>query len=141
MLSSVQTVDAAAKIIRDTKEILGQHKISFHKIVSSTAPVLKPVSPEDLSVGVDAVDIAKSTLQSAIGITWTIMSDSFKLKNLEPQVRFARRGVPSVNSSFFDPIGTTSPVSLKGCLLQRNFINSTVEPVNSEEPLPDEFQK
>ena len=141
MLGSARTADAAIKIIRDTKEILGQHKIRFHKIVSSSAPVLKSVSPDDLGVGVDAVDIAKSTLQSALGITWKIVSDSFQLRNLEPQVKFTRRGVLSVNSSIFDPIGMASPISLKGRLLQRKFINSSAKPVNWDEPLPDEFQR
>ena len=139
-LGSAPTVEEAERIISDTKEILGNHNIKFHKIVSSHSKILCALPPEDLAKGVDAVDIARSNLQSALGITWKIASDTFQLRGLDPEVKFTRRGVLSVNSSIFDPLGMASPVTLGGRLLQRKFISASNKPVDWDETLPMEFE-
>ena len=79
-LGSAPTVVEAERIVNDTKETIGNHNIKFQKIVLSHSKILIAFPPEDLAKGVDAVDIAKSNLQSVLGITWKIASDTFQLR-------------------------------------------------------------
>ena len=122
-MGSADTAEEAIRILADTRKILGNKNIRLHKIISTDDKVLAAFPPSELAPALESVDIAKSPLHSALGLTWNIETDCFKLRYHEPRREFTRRGILSVNGSIYDPLGMASPVSLKGRLLQRHFLS------------------
>jgi hypothetical protein len=57
--------------------------------------------------------------ERALGVAWCIESDSFQFSTLLPKKPPTRRGLLSVLSSIYDPLGLISPVLLKGRMLMQ----------------------
>ena len=53
----------------------------------------------------------------ALGLKWLTESDSFCFQFTDPQKSMSRRGVLSIVSSVFDPLGMVAPVTLTGRVL------------------------
>ena len=143
-MGSSSTCEEAIKILQDARSILSRFNIRLHKVVATRKEVLDALPNTELATGIDCIDLSKSSLQGALGITWKISSDTFSLRCQVPQREFTKRGVLSINGSLYDPLGMASPVALTGRLLQRKFMppetrDSEYHRYEWDDRLPSEF--
>ena len=141
-LGCTHTPEEAIKVLSDARTILSSYNIRLHKIVATDPAVLSAFPPSELASTTDSIDLLKSNPQTALGLQWKMESDSLHLCHQKRKKDFTKRGILSVNSSIFDPLGFVSPVALGGRLLQRKFV-SPRSPVNEivtydwDDPLPE----
>ena len=56
-------------------------------------------------------------VEQALGVTWNLESDAFAVKTLVQRKPSTKRGLLSVVSSTYDPLGIISPFTIKAKLL------------------------
>ena len=151
-LRSEKTVTEAINTLRDARTILSKYNIRLHKIVATHPAVLDAFPSSEIASNVSSVDLTQSSTQQALGISWIVDKDEFKLKcNIKERnySNFTKRSVLSVNGSLFDPLGIASPVGLTGKLLQRKILSSSSSDKcisgnkqdDWDDPLPVEYHR
>lgn len=117
--------------------MLALSNLRLHKIASNRAAVMEAFPAEDRAR--DSKDLDLSTddipLQRSLGISWNITSDTFTFQVQNNDKPFTRRGVLSMVSSLFDPLGFVAPVTIQGRSLLRE-LSSQVGDWDS--PLPND---
>ena len=111
-LTSCQNSDEAISLIKETTNLCSKGGLTLHKIISNSKEVMQAFNS-------DREDISKelpgsSVIERALGVTWCIHSDTFQVKIVLPEKPCTRRGILSVVSSIYDPIGLISPYVLEG---------------------------
>ena len=115
-LKSVATEHEAIDLIQGTHALCKQGGFNLHKFVSSSKQVLSAVPAElraketqNLNLDYDSLPIERT-----LGIEWVIESDCFQFCITMNDKPCTRRGILSVVSSVFDPLGLVSPVIVVG---------------------------
>ena len=115
-LKSVDSEEKARAVVRQVREICKEGGFHLTKFVSNREYVLQDLPEEDRSrktyVGLDK-DVCQVE-ERALGVRWMIDKDklgfSVTMKDMPP----TRRGILSVISSVYDPLGAAGPFLLRG---------------------------
>jgi len=77
------------------------------------------VPDDDRAQDVRTLDLSQDTLpaECALGVVWCVESDSFSFRTVNQNKPFTRRGILSVVSSVYDPLGLLCPFVLSAKLL------------------------
>ena len=120
-LFSTDTVEKAIQIQREVSNLLKKGGFKLTKFNSTKREVLKSLPPDDRSPTLLNMDLDKHELpqERALGISWNIETDSFYFKINHMEKPHTRRGVISIISSIFDPLGFVSPVIVQGKMIFR----------------------
>ena len=139
-LKSVSDSDQGKHIVTNLKQLLQNGGFRIAKWVSNSRPVIESVQTEDRAKSVQSLDLDQSTLpvERALGVEWNTERDQIGF-SIKPKDRpFTRRGLISVLSSVYDPMGLVSPVVLQAKkIFQRETKmqkpwDSPLEPANIE---------
>ena len=112
-LRSVETEEEAVELVNRVRE--GCAKGGFHltKFISNSKRVLMSIPESEASVTVQDLDLQQdNTVQRALGIQWRIDTDKLGYSINKQDKPYTRRGLLSIVSSIFDPIGFLAPVIL-----------------------------
>jgi hypothetical protein len=111
-LKSTKDETTAVKLVGQLSQLL--YKGGFHltKWISNSDTVLEAVPVNERSVSCQTFDIDSSQIERALGVQWEIHSDKFKFKISIRERPATRRGILSVMSSIYDPLGFVSPLIL-----------------------------
>ena len=112
-LTSTATVEEAIKLISDLREACAQGGFSFTKWVSNSREVLASIPEHHRAKQFKELDLDKEPIERALGIEWNTESDSFAIKVAIKDRALTRRGILSMVSSIYDPLGFLSPFTLK----------------------------
>lgn len=97
------------------------HQGGFHlsKWISNSIAVLSAVPPKDRAKEVKELDLSKEPLpmERALGLQWCVQSDSFKFNITIRDHAHTRRGILSMVSFIYDPLGFLCPLTLPAKLL------------------------
>ena len=112
-LRSTSTEEKAISLAHDLIDICGRGGFRLTKWVSNSKSVLESIPPSERSEETKALDFDESLpSQKALGMLWLMEPDMFGYK-LDIKDRPAtRRGMLSVTSSVYDPLGFVSPAIL-----------------------------
>ncbi|KAJ8041002.1 hypothetical protein HOLleu_15480 [Holothuria leucospilota] len=123
-LTSVQDDKSAISLLQRSCKALATRNLRFHKIVSNRKSVLEALPEEDRAEDLRSVNFHREELpcQRSLGMHWHLETDTFTFKVNLPDKPISRRGVLSVASSIYDPIGLVSPVSIQGKLILRELM-------------------
>ena len=115
-IKSVKSVKEAIAILKDSVEICKQGGFQLHKIISNHPAILRALCPKEEVQSVKSLDLTKEEVpvERTLGISWNTVMDEFQFEVKPSQKPNTRRGILSVVSSIFDPIGMISPFILKG---------------------------
>ena len=144
LLTSVDTREQAEILINGVSRALSRYDIKIHKFASNDLDLLTKVPQTDLADEVRDLP-SEPGEQRTLGIRWNIKTDSLSLTSDIPNRQFTKRGVLSVVSSLYDPLGFVAPVVLGGRLFQREILprkeNNSNEAANLswDDPLPSSF--
>ena len=136
-LTSVQDVQTAVSLIDMTRQLCARAGFKVHKIVSNSVEVVKSVPVESRCAGLQSLDVGSSNLpvERTLGVEWDTDTDTFSI-HVRPRTKEVnRRGILSVVSSVFDPLGLVSPFVLKGKLLLRELCRGGF---GWDEPIPSD---
>lgn len=119
-LRSVASEDEAVALIQEVRALCALGGFRVTKWTSNSRKVLASVPEEERASGVQNLDLDKDSLplERALGVQWCIESDALKFKVTIQRKVLTRRGLLSMVSSIYDPLGILSPIILpvKGIL-------------------------
>ena len=115
-LTSVESVQDAVTLSRNTKEMCRRGGFKLHKFTSSHKEVIEAIAIEDRAEGIQSIDLDKEALplEHAFGVQGCIESDSFQFRIVLKDRPCTRRGILLTISSIYDPIGFVALVLMEG---------------------------
>lgn len=128
-LKSCVSNQEAIDLLKKTQDAMKTHgKIRLHKFASNSQTVMEAFESEDLAKDIVDLDFEKDVpTQRSLGLLWDLRTDSFKFSISTTDKPVTRRGILSVVNSLYDPLGFISPVTIKGKIILRKVVSSTVD--------------
>ena len=100
---------AVYTLASDRMKLLREGRFRLTKFASNSRELLALIPPASRANPKLDLDLDQLRLERALGVYWDAHSDTFKFKALQEYKLFTKRGVLSVVSSLFDPLGFRSP--------------------------------
>ena len=111
MLKSVSTVEKALKLIPQVTNLLSKGGFRLTKWLRNREEVLNTIPEEERSKSATHLfDCAKVSGERNLGVHWDFKNDNLFVAVTNKRKPFTRRGILSVISMLFDPLGFTAPV-------------------------------
>jgi hypothetical protein len=113
-LKAVSSVEKAAWLYRNLKSMCSKGGFHLNKWISNHRSILAMIPEEEKAKEVKTLNLDRDKLpmERALGTQWDVESDAFTFSTvLKPQPT-TRRGILSVVSSVYDPLGFLAPVVL-----------------------------
>lgn len=113
-LVSVGSEEEAVSLCRELRTLCAKGGFKLTKWISNRRNVLATIPQEELAKEVKDLNLSSDALpvERALGVQWCVQSDSFKFKIALKTHPLTRRGILSVTSSIYDPLGFLAPVVL-----------------------------
>ncbi|XP_052706784.1 uncharacterized protein LOC128182227 [Crassostrea angulata] len=109
-LASVDTEEEAISLIKDLIDLCKKGGFRLTKWISNCAEVLKSVPEDDRADDIKKLSLNGETLiERALGVYWFVESDSLGFQLGIKDQPTTRRGILSVTSSIYHPLGIASP--------------------------------
>ena len=113
-LKSVKCSDSAIKLREPLWKLLQKGGFWLTKWLSNDKDVLDTIPKSErassvLDLDLDADDLP---LERTLGVQWNMETDMFTFKMVPKDKPYTRRGILSVTSSIFNPLGFVAPVAL-----------------------------
>ena len=119
-LRSVATDTQAVRLAGQLRELLSRGGFRLTKWISNSKEVIKSVPESERAPSVKDLDLDKNSAltERALGVQWNVQADTFSFKIASKEKPATRRGILSIVSSIYDPLGFVSPCILpaKGIL-------------------------
>ncbi|XP_071150422.1 uncharacterized protein [Mytilus edulis] len=115
-LKSVSSTNKAIALISNIQSLLKQGSFRIAKWISNDRDVINSVPVEERAKEIKDLDLDQDSLpiDRALGVQWCVDSDKFHF-NIDVKDKPAtRRGILSMTSSVFDPLGFLAPFCLVG---------------------------
>lgn len=139
LLKSLASVEDAVSMARSLMSICSKGGFTLTQWTSNSREVLQSL-PEDLkSKNLQELDLDRDQLplDRALGLQWCIETDTFKFKLKVKEKPATRRGILSIISSVYDPLGFLAPVILPAKLLLQELCRTKYD---WDDPIPQTFQ-
>ena len=106
-VKAIQFIDDICKLMKD-----GGFRLT--KWISNCREVLQYIPESERAKEVKELDFTKDNLpaERALGVTWLVETDAFSFKTSSSERPFTRRGLLSMVSSVYDPLGMAVPFTL-----------------------------
>ncbi|KAK0141927.1 hypothetical protein N1851_020398 [Merluccius polli] len=113
-LTSLPTVQDALQLTSDLTELCNKGGFQLTKWVSNNRAVLSTIKEEERGKDIRSLDLDKNQLPTdrALGLQWSVEEDTFRFDILIPEKPHTRRGILSMVSSVYDPLGILAPLTL-----------------------------
>ncbi|KAK7877121.1 hypothetical protein WMY93_032173 [Mugilogobius chulae] len=113
-LVSVASESEAVSLCQELSALCARGGFKLTKWVSNHRSVLAAIPHEERAKEVKDLDLDNDALpvERALGVQWCVQSDSFKFKITLKNRPLTRRGILSVISSVYDPLGFLAPIIL-----------------------------
>jgi hypothetical protein len=135
-LKSVETVDQATKLIKNSVEMCQRGGFRLHKFAANKRDVIESIPVQYRATDVKELDLCHDPLpiERVLGIEWCIESDSFRFRITLKDKPLTRRGVLATISSIYDPLGFVAPVLLAGKRILQTLCKDNAD---WDDPLPE----
>ena len=113
-LKSVVTEDKAVTLVKELMTLCTSGGFRLTKWVSNSRLLLGSIPDHERAAEVKNLDLEHDELpvEWALGVQWCTSSDSFRFKVHLPDKPCTRRGILSIVSSVYDPLGFLAPLLL-----------------------------
>ena len=118
-LKSVESHEKAISLVDQLRNLLALGGFNLTKWVSNFRAVLKTIPRQLRASGVQDLDLGSEVLpvERALGVRWNVETDEFVFKMQLKRKPPTRRGLLSVVSSVYDPLGFISPFLLSAKII------------------------
>ncbi|XP_078344112.1 uncharacterized protein LOC144629777 [Oculina patagonica] len=113
-LKSVPSTELAIRLREDLSQLLERGGFRLTKLSCNKKEVLETIPTSDIARSLVDLDLNADALpiERTLGIHWNMESDMLTFKVVPKTKPFTRRGILSVTSSIYDPLGMVSPIVL-----------------------------
>ena len=112
-LRSVASEDEAIRLVDQLSLLLKKGGFRLTKWMSNSKSVIDSIPESERAASVKNLDFNNATLtERALGVRWNVQADTFSYKIATKDKPPTRRGILSVVSSVYDPLGFVSPAIL-----------------------------
>ena len=132
-LVSVDEDQTGVCLVKELSEMLALGGFHLTKWVSTSEHITNSIDAKERSGSVDKFDLGDQTDERVLGMNWSVSGDWFGYQVTIPEKPATRRGLLSISSSVFDPLGLVSPVILEARLIFRNVCQ---QGTNWDDPIP-----
>ena len=135
-LASTDTKTEASELIKGASDLCAQGGFRLRKWISSSIDVVQTIPESERADDIKQIDLECETLpnERALGVFWNVESDSFGFQIKVKDKPVTKRGILSVTSSIYDPIGLASPFILKAKIILQNLCKQKLD---WDEPIPE----
>ena len=121
MLKSVGSVAEGIELFKDMSALLQRGGFRLTKWLSTHRDVLDTIPEEEKIKSLQAIDLNDNSLpsESALGLQWNVELHAFMYDVDLPDKPLTKRGLLSMTSSLYDPLGFVGPVVLVPKLIQQ----------------------
>ena len=135
-ITSVASEEEAIDLINSARALCAKGNLRLHKFTSNSPTVLAALPESERSV--QDKDLLTNSLpeQRTLGLQWCMASDSFKFVNKVQAKPNTRRGVLSIVSQLYDPLGFIAPYTLLGKNIMQELNKADLD---WDEPIPEEI--
>ncbi|XP_078493996.1 uncharacterized protein LOC144749513 [Ciona intestinalis] len=112
LLKSVETEERALSLIHELDELLSSGGFKLTKYLSSSRYVMDKLNQSELSPSLKTLNVACLPTDKTLGIFWNTQTDAFEVKVNVKEKPATRRGLLSMASQVFDPLGFVQPFLL-----------------------------
>ena len=111
-LKSVRNEVEAIPLVSDLRELLSKGGFRLTKWISNSRRVIESLPISERAVSVKDHLLDQLPIERALGVRWDVESDTFGFKITLKDRPSTRRGILSVVSSVYDPLGFAAPFIL-----------------------------
>ena len=116
-LKSVASDNAAIRLARQLRELLSRGGFKLTKWLSNSRKVIESVPESERAALVKNLDFDQLPVERALGVQWNVSSDKFGFRIVIKDRPVTRRGILSIVSSVYDPLGFAAPFILNAKLI------------------------
>ena len=135
-LKSVPTDQAAINLTDQLRKLLARGGFKLTKWLSNSMKVLESVPESERAAQVKSLDFDKLPIERALGVQWNVSSDSFGFTIVIKDRPATRRGLLSIVSSVYDPLGFVAPFILNAKLILQDLCRKKF---SWDDPIPDDY--
>ena len=116
-LSSFHEISVAMKVCVDVTNILQKGVFQLTKFISNNPSLLQALPTSNNSPTLTEMNLSVNDIpiERALGILWKPETDTFHIKYTLKSVLTTKRGILSLISSIFDPLGFIAPSTALRC--------------------------
>ncbi|XP_071963870.1 uncharacterized protein [Antedon mediterranea] len=121
-LHSVKTEPEAKQLIKQLQELLNQGGFRLTKWTSNSINVIESVPDAERAKSVKDLDLnfgGMMLTERALGVKWSLSTDTFGYSINKKERPATRRGMLSITSSVYDPLGFVGPCILPAKAIQQ----------------------
>ena len=112
LLKSTTTTEKATELALKVIDLLAQGGFRLTKFMSNRKEVLREIPVEDRAKPTLDLDLDKLPINRTLGLCWDAETDKFYFSSVKTDKPFTKRGILSVVTSLFDPLGFVAPSHL-----------------------------
>ena len=133
-LKSVPTVSEAINLVSELKMLVAEGGFNLTKWTSNSPEVISKVPYSDRSKKAQERVLDALTEDRALGVCWRVHEDhlSFQVQRMDQPL--TKRGILSMLSSVYDPLGLAGPFVLKARRIVQNLCRTKI---GWDEPIPE----
>jgi len=137
-LKSVDSVERAEMFLKQLSELLSCGGFRLRKWISNCREVLKLIPDEDRAKAVKNLDFSQDKLptERALGAVWDVETDTLGFRSVVSQKPLTRRGILSILSSVYDPLGFLSPYILNAKVIVQELCR---QQIGWDDPVPPDI--
>ncbi len=135
-LKSVREEDEAIKLAKDLRELLALGGFKLTKWLSNSPKVLESLPESERAAKVKELDFDKTLIERALGVQWNVSSDTFGFAIVIKDRPATRRGILSIISSVYDPLGFVAPCILCAKLILQDLCRLKLD---WDDKIPEEY--
>ena len=135
-LKSLEEEQRAIRLVKQVQELTSRGGFRLTKWVSNSRAVMETIDKDDQGKQLKALDLNFEALptERALGVCWNVESDCFEYKIVLRDKPLSRRGLLSIVSLIYDPMGFVCPFVLRA---KKVIQNLTQAKLGWDEPLPE----
>ena len=137
-LKSVGREDEAVDLARQLRELLARGGFKLTKWLSNSRKVMESLPESERASILKSLDFNSWAVERALGVQWNISSDQFGFKIVIKDRPATRRGILSIVSSIYDPLGFAAPFIFQAKLILQDLCRKRLD---WDEEIPEEFLK
>ena len=138
LLKLVAQEEQAIQLIKNVKAMCLSGGFKLTKFLSNNKRVLQSIPEKDRRKGVKDKDLVGDLpSEQALAVPWNNETDNFGFKLILKQKPVTRRGLLSIISSVYYPLGPAAPFLLQGKLINQEFCRANL---GWDEVIPEKIQ-